>query len=479
MATPRKQEIPMTRSARIGSFLVACLALSPSARAGDVSVRLDSGAGFSLKNAAGAVERLRVDEATGNVSRNGALFVHTTGMSSLYVGDNAGSPANTGGQNTGVGPNALRSVITGSRNAAFGISALRYDTIGSDNSAFGAAALLSNVNGYGNAAFGSRALVENQFGSRNTGIGAFALRYNIVSGNTALGFAALSYNSVGTSNAAVGAYALASSSTGYSNAAFGESALRSNTTAPQNSAFGWSALRDNTTGGGNSAVGSFALRANTTGGSNVGVGQTALRSNTTGSDNTALGRGALYSSTGGSRNIAVGMGAGNGQTTGNDNIYLASAGVAGESGRIRIGTVGTHVQTQLAGIHGATSAGGVAVLVNPSGVLGTTTSSARFKRDVEDMGDASDLLMRLRPVRFHYLESAVGAEESRVEQYGLIAEEVAEVAPELVAPDGAGKPYSVKYHVLPALLLNKIQQQERTIVELSSRLAALEMRAVR
>ncbi|MCA9511346.1 MAG: tail fiber domain-containing protein, partial [Myxococcales bacterium] len=122
-----------------------------------------------------------------------------------------------------------------------------------------------------------------------------------------------------------------------------------------------------------------------------------------------------------------------------------------------------------------------AVLVNASGTLGTTTSSARFKRDVADMGSASDVLMKLRPVVFHYTEEAVGKEASGELQYGLIAEEVADVAPELVAPGADGSPYSVKYHVLPALLLNELQkselrndEQQRTIEELLARLAALE-----
>ena len=123
------------------------------------------------------------------------------------------------------------------------------------------------------------------------------------------------------------------------------------------------------------------------------------------------------------------------------------------------------------------------MLVNASGTLGTTTSSARFKEDVRDMGAASDLLMKLRPVTFRYREEAVGAAEARTPQYGLIAEEVARVAPELVAPDLEGRPYSVKYHELPALLLNELQEQARTIAAqreviagLSGRLAEVERR---
>jgi hypothetical protein len=204
-----------------------------------------------------------------------------------------------------------------------------------------------------------------------------------------------------------------------------------------------------------------------------------LRLNTTGSDNAALGRGALYTNTAVSRNVAIGSNAGSGQTTGNDNIYLASTGVAAESGQVKIGTVGTHTGTTIAGISGATSTSGVAVLVNASGKLGTTTSSARFKQDVRDMGEASDVLMKLRPVTFRYREDAVGAEDSKMTQYGLIAEEVAQVAPELVAPDLEGKPYSVKYHELPALLLNELQQTERTVDAQRRQIAAQNARIER
>ena len=216
------------------------------------------------------------------------------------------------------------------------------------------------------------------------------------------------------------------------------------------------------------------MRSNTGGGRNAAFGRSALDSNTTGDMNTAIGSYALGGNTIGFRNVGIGAYAGSLQTTGNDNIYIANSGATAESGRIRIGTVGTHVQSTIAGIHGRTSAGGIAVLVNASGVLGTTTSSARFKEDVHELDEAGDLLMKLHPVRFRYREDVVGAEESKATQYGLIAEEVAEVAPELVAPDLDGKPYSVKYHVLPALLLAQNQQQQRTIEELRARVSQLE-----
>ena len=159
----------------------------------------------------------------------------------------------------------------------------------------------------------------------------------------------------------------------------------------------------------------------------------------------------------------TGSDAGANQTTGSNNIYIANGGVAAESGQIRIGNTTAHTQATIAGIHGNTSSGGTTVFVNASGTLGTTTSSARFKRDVKDMGVASELLMALRPVTFRYREEVV--EDAEVRQYGLIAEEVEAVAPGLVSYDGEGQPYSVRYDVLPSLLLNEMQKQQRVSEE--------------
>ena len=202
--------------------LGAALGLAPPALAGDVSVKLDENSGFVVEDHTGGTQRLRVDEATGNLSRNGALFVHTTGApNNLFLGAGAGNP---------------------------------------------------NISGSG--------------------------------GNTAVG-----YGSTYT-----------------------------NTTGSQNSAFGVGSLHSNTTGSRNSAFGAYALDFNTTG----------------------------------SRNVAIGQYAGQSQTTGSDNIYLANAGVAAESGKIRIGTNLTHTAAFIAGIHGATVGGsGVPVFVNPNGQLGT------------------------------------------------------------------------------------------------------------
>jgi hypothetical protein len=150
------------------------------------------------------------------------------------------------------------------------------------------------------------------------------------------------------------------------------------------------------------------------------------------------------------------------ETTGNDNIYLANEGLAGESGKIKIGN-SAHTETFIEGIDGNTATGGVAVLINSSNELHTLVSSARFKESVRDMGESSQVLQQLRPVTFLYREEADG--DGRTPEYGLIAEEVAKVAPELVALDAEGAPYSVRYHVLPSMLLNEMQRQERTMRE--------------
>jgi len=474
----------------------------------DVTVTLSPNDGFVVKDSMGTTDRLRVDESSGNISRNGALFVHTTGIDSLYVGEGAGNVGSGAYKtNTAFGANALGSLTSGSLNVAAGRSALRNTSAGSWNTAVGDYALASNTTGSNNTGIGFAALYGNTTGRRNVAVGHYALSdhggaYNTAVGvealranngsyfNAAVGTWALKYNTSGIMNTGLGAGALLKNTVGYVNVAVGTYALRNNDSGNYNAAVGNGALSSNTTGSYNAASGSGALAANTTGLDNTGVGANTLRYNKTGTGNAALGRRALYYTTG-SRNVAVGRDAGFNQTTGSDNIYLANTGIAGESGQIKIGTVGTHTGATFAGIHNATSTSGIAVLVNASGVLGTTTSSARFKRDIADMGDASDVLMQLRPVVYHYKEEAVGEEAASELQYGLVAEEVAEVAPELVAPGTDGRPYSVRYHVLPAMLLNEVQrqrraiavheqrdtEQERTIAALQARLARLEGQA--
>ncbi len=476
---------------------LAMTSWSGPAPAADVTVQLPAGDGFVVQDNTGGVEHLRVDEGTGNVSRNGALFVHTTGSNNTFVGELAGNTGPIGGFNSAFGRRALRSNTTGYGNSAFGASALADNTTGYLNSAVGSNALLFNTTGFGNSAFGANALADNTIGSQNSAFGRFALRRNTTgSDNSAFGASALDLNSTGDSNTAVGVNALFRNSTGDRNTAGGVDALRENTTGLRNTAFGEKALYENTTASFNSGFGTIALTSNTTGTENSAFGESALRDNTTGSYNSAFGRGALAAntlgssnaafgedallfSTTGSGNVGLGENAGLNQTTGSDNIYIRNEGVAAENGQIKIGTVGTHTQATIAGIHNNTSSGGIAVFVNSSGTLGTTTSSSRHKRNVRDLGDGSDVLMKLRPVAFEYREEVVEPGGEGIPQVGLIAEEVANVAPDLVVYDEDGEPYSVRYHLLPPMLLNELQKERRTNREQRELIANLQTRLER
>jgi hypothetical protein len=280
--------------------------------------------------------------------------------------------------------------------------------------------------------------------------------------NTASGYRALAANTTGYQNTACGTFALSANTTGTGNTANGYIALSINTTGYHNTASGYWALPFNTTGSGNTASGSKALYSNTTGDANVACGQYALRYNTTGNLNTASGFQALYSNTTGSANIALGVGAGSLLTTGDSNIVIGNPGVADEAATIRIGTPGTHTRVFIAGIDG-TNVSGAAVLVDTSGQLGINTSSRRFKTDIADMGDATERLLELRPVVFHYRQEQRLPDGSEVPmEYGLIAEEVAEIFPDLVVYDEEGNPFTVKYHLLSAMLLNELKKLGET-----------------
>jgi trimeric autotransporter adhesin len=259
------------------------------------------------------------------------------------------------------------------------------------------------------------------------------------------------------SNTALGVSALLGNTRGFQNTAVGSQALQSNFTGFGNTATGSRALGSNTTGGNNTATGTNALFSNTTGFQNTAVGSQALQSNTTGFSNTATGTNALFSNTTGSNNTALGINAGLNVTTGNDNIHIGNRGADTDTGLIRIGTAQT--ATFISGIRGVTpgAADAVAVLIDSNGQLGTTNSSRRVKTDIHDLGDDSRALHQLRPVSFRYRAHP----HTTSPQYGLIAEEVAEIYPELVVRDTDGQPAGVKYHVLPAMLLNELQRQQR------------------
>ncbi|HEX4961869.1 MAG TPA: tail fiber domain-containing protein [Thermoanaerobaculia bacterium] len=303
------------------------------------------------------------------------------------------------------------------------------------------------------------------------GVGAGNPGVSTGSDNTALGDNALSSNTTGFFNTAVGFNACRSNTSGFLNTAVGTFSLDANTTGSLNTAVGTGSLPSNTTGNTNTAVGVEALNSNTTASSNTAVGYESLANATIGGNNTALGANAL-GSTNGSNNIGIGLLAGTNVTSGSYNIEIGNTAPGNESNTIRIGDVNRQTATFIAGINGATSSSGVAVFVNANGQLGTLTSSLRFKEDVQSMGEASHDLMKLRPVVFHY--KAPYDDGSHLLQYGLIAEEVAKVYPDLVQFDDKGQPFTVRYQSINVMLLNEIQKQKAQLDEQEARLKKLE-----
>jgi hypothetical protein len=322
-------------------------------------------------------------------------------------------------------------------NTAEGTDALFSLTTGTDNTAIGFDALNSNTTGDSNAATGSGALMSNTTGVRNT----------------ANGFAALESNTTGERNTATGRAALVNNTTGNNNTADGHDALFSNGTGIRNAASGSFALFSNTTGNDNTAIGYFALFSNTTGNSNTANGYDALVNNTTGIDN-----------------IALGNFAGANLTTGDNNIDIGNQGVADETNTIRLGTVGTQTDAYVAGIYQTTVARGLVVKVDSTGHLGTVGSSKRFKDAIKPMGKASEAILALKPVTFHYKKEL---DPDGIAEFGLVAEDVEKINPDLVVRDNQGKPYTVRYDAVNAMLLNeflkdhrKVQEQEATITQL-------------
>ena len=302
----------------------------------------------------------------------------------------------------------------------------------------------------------------------NTAEGDIAL-FSLTTGdfNTAEGFAALFFNTTGFQNTATGVNALRFNTTGSSNTANGVNALFSNSTGFQNAATGVQALFSNTTGFHNAAAGFQALFSNTTGNHNTADGDNALVHNTTGIFNTAVGGHALDQNVTGSSNVALGFQAGF-NITGNGNVCIGQniVGLAGESNVTRIGNIGSTAQ-----------ANGVFVTVGAGGKLGFQVSSRRYKDDIKPMDKASEALFALKPVSFRYKREI---DPARSPDFGLIAEDVATVNPDLVARDEEGKIVTVRYQAVNAMLLNeflkehrKVEEQEKTIAELKSGMTVL------
>ena len=322
------------------------------------------------------------------------------------------------------------------------------------NTAEGSDALFSLTSGIDNTAVGFEALFHNTTGFENTATGVNALITNTTgSFNTANGVNALFSNTTGFENTATGVNALITNTTGSFNTATGVNTLFRNTTGFQNTASGWEALFANTSGFHNTADGFRALLSTTTGNHNTANGDSALESNTSGNDNTADGAHSLTSNTIGSGNTVLGFNAGNSITTADDVICI------GEN------VTGANVSNScfIGSIFGATSAGGIAVFIDSSGRLGTTTSSRRFKEGIKSMDQASELVFALKPVIFRYKKEIDPAGTS---QFGLVAEDVEKVSPDLVVRDNEGKPYSVRYEAVNAMLLNEFLKEHRKVESL-------------
>jgi uncharacterized coiled-coil protein SlyX len=320
------------------------------------------------------------------------------------------------------------------------------------NTADGLSALASLTTGIYNSAFGIYSLLSLTDGNFCTGVGAGALLSNTASENTAVGAGALLSNTTGGSNTATGAFALF------------------NSTGVENTAVGRDALLNNTTANDNTAVGLLALLNNVDGTSNTGVGAAALRDNISGSNNQAFGRGALRFATG-SNNIGIGREAGINMTTADNVISIGSPGdgtAFTTSDRCFIGNIRGVVVGNLDGIN---------VIVDSDGQLGTSNSSRRFKKDIKPMERTSEAILALKPVTFHYKHADTKKAEG-TPQFGLIAEDVAEVNPDLVVLDGDGEPLTVRYDAVNAMLLNeflkehkKVEEQQTNITQLNSKMA--------
>ena len=354
-----------------------------------------------------------------HIFKTALLALTCFGLAQLTLTGLAVVPAPDGGYpglNTAEGQSALLGLTTGTANTAVGWFSLQSNTDGTFNTGVGAATLLSNV------------------GNQSTGEGV---------DNTAIGTASLLFNTTGSENTAVGA-----------------AALLNNVDGSDNNAVGVDALFSNTSGHDNTAIGDFALFINTTGSNNTALGRLALQ-NSNGESNTAIGAFALQNTTTGSSNIAVGDSAGSNVITANNAIC--------------IGTTGNDVSDScyIGNIFGATSVNGVGVFVNSNGRLGTVTSSKRFKEDIKPMADASQTLFSLKPVTFRYRKGVDPEGPAHESEFGLVAEDVEKINPDLVVHDREAKPYSVRYDQVNAMLLNEFLKAHRKMEEQEKRINAL------
>jgi Chaperone of endosialidase len=378
-----------------------------------------------------------------------ALLSLTTGRYNTAIGFFCLRSNGASGFNTAIGAGALlaNNTATANENTATGAAALLSNTIGTQNTANGAFALVSNTTGAVNTATGEGALFSNTTANYNTADGCQALYANTTGGgNTASGYQALYNNTTGFLNTAVGAVALAANATGHDNTAVGESALFSNVNGYENTAVGSGALIAETGlfGIANTAIGYQALFSNNDGIANAAVGDSALQNNTVGSQNTAIGAFAGSNVTTANKVICIG-----------DEVAGANVDNSCFIGSIRDATTQNN--------------DAIPVYIDSAGQLGTASSSRRYKTDIKPMDKTSEGILALKPVRFRYK-----MHKDSTPQYGLIAEEVAEVNPDLVIYDRDGKPYTVRYDSVNAMLLNEFLKEHRAFVEEQRKVQNLE-----
>jgi hypothetical protein len=474
-----KKAIPLF----VVTLLVTCFGLMPQAQA--VTPPPDGGyPNFTTAEGLNALKNLTTGAGNTGVGWY-SLFSDTA--ASFNTGVGAGTLAlNTADNNTAVGAAALLLNTTGVSNTGIGSTALLHNN-GGNNTGVGAGALTSNTTGNANTAIGVGALGGNTNGGGNTATGFLALSANNGALNTATGLAALQSNTTGGNNTAVGSGALNFNTIGHENTAVGQIALQNNIDGTFNSAFGQGALATNSAGSNNTASGAGALFSNDTGALNTATGFQALNGNTIGGGNTATGYGALFNNSAGNDNTAFGFQAlHNSVASGNLAIGInAGLNVTNASNVICIGSFGSNVSNScfIGNIRGVQTTNGdaIPVLIDSAGQLGTLSSSRRFKEEINPMDKASEAILALKPVSFHYK-----SDNTNTAQFGLIAEEVAAVNPDLVVRDKAGEIYTVRYDAVNAMLLNeflkehkKVEEQAREMHEQQTTIAELKSTVTR
>jgi hypothetical protein len=489
------------------AFTVVCSAFSPQMQA---VVPPPDGGYPNFNTAEGTNALLNLTTGAGNSGLGWfALSSDTTGNFNTGVGGGA-LALNNADSNTAVGAAALLLNTSGTLNTATGTDALVFNDTGSNNTAMGAFALFSNT-ASGNTAIGANALLNNTTGGTlanvqgfdagpNVAVGWQALESNTVAGaNTAVGYQALQSFTTGPTGGeefggctAVGFQAVANATgDGFANSGFGYQALMNNINGIANTAVGFQTLLNNISGSGNTAIGVGTLfnnifgngntavgnsaLANNTADQNTATGTSALSDNTTGVENTANGYAALSNNITGLANTAVGWQALNNNQTGNANVALGKNAGAFSTGNANVyigsdmsGVAGESNACYIRSIFGQTSTSGVQVFINANNKLGTMTSSKHFKEDIKPMDQASQELYALEPVTFRYKKEIDPAGTS---QFGLVAEDVEKVNPDLIVRDNEGKPYSVRYDQVNAMLLNEFLKEHKKVAQLETTVA--------